>query len=205
MRAKKLDPAPADPRLARLADWLGVAIDGQSRRGVTKQQIAGDHGTHGSNLSAFVTSKGRVRNVKVVTVEAILLDLGLHRNGVLTHGIHRWDLLDSKDIASGLGDLLKTNSDPGAEEHQQPHLLQLPVEVPSIAFVLLRPSPDTILLARVNGTDAAAIEESLGRSLIRRSLDVPDTSELQSCFLLQEHEWLIPRSITRIMNWPLQA
>lgn len=205
MAVSKTSTTPAEPRLARLAELLGVAIDGQKRRGVTKQQIASVHGTHGSNLSAFVTSKGKVRNVAVGVVEAVLLDLGLHPNGLLTHGVHRWDLLDSRENVEGLGEILCANTPRNGPSHHQPHLLHMPVDVPPIAFVLHMSCAATLLLTRICADDIGRIEKSLGFAMHRREIDVGDATEIQSCWQLQEHEWVIPRSITRIMNWPLEA
>jgi hypothetical protein len=72
---------------ARQASWLGFL---REARKVTLQSLAVAHATQRSNLSAFVTSQGKVRNISPDKIRAVLFDLGVLPDGMLSQGLHRW-------------------------------------------------------------------------------------------------------------------
>jgi len=73
---------------ARQATWLGFL---REARKVTLQSLAVAHATQRSNLSAFVTSKGQTRNISPNKIRAVLFELGVLPDGMLTQGLHRWE------------------------------------------------------------------------------------------------------------------
>src|SRR5690606_31806259 len=65
----------------------------QARRPhVTLQSLADTNGTQRSNLSAFVTSGGKTRNISYEKLDRILYSLGSVQDGTLTPGLHRWQI-----------------------------------------------------------------------------------------------------------------
>ncbi len=89
---------------ASLALWLGFLREAQK---VTLQSLAVAHQTQRSNLSAFVTSGGRIRNVSPDKIRAVLFQLGLLPDGTLTPGLHRWKVTD--EMIPAMCDLLTLN------------------------------------------------------------------------------------------------
>jgi transcriptional regulator with XRE-family HTH domain len=84
---------PLDSELnARLASWLSFL---RAARKVTLQSLAQAHGTHRSNLSTYVKSKGTVRNVSLDKVQRVLFELGVLTDGSLTPGLHRWSVSEA--------------------------------------------------------------------------------------------------------------
>lgn len=58
----------------------------------TLQRLADTNGTQRSNLSAFVTSGGKIRNISYEKLDRILYSLGLLQDATLTPGLHRWQI-----------------------------------------------------------------------------------------------------------------
>jgi len=59
---------------------------------VTLQSLADTNGTQRSNLSVFVTSGGKTRNISYEKLDRILYSLGLVQDGTLTPRLHRWQI-----------------------------------------------------------------------------------------------------------------
>lgn len=89
---------------AKLASWLGFL---RAARKVTLQSLAQAHGTQRSNLSAFITSGGKVRNISVDKLRGVLFDLGALADGALTPGLHRWHV--SAELIAGMCEMLTLN------------------------------------------------------------------------------------------------
>lgn len=89
----------------RWASWLSFLR--QAKR-VTLQSLAERHGTHRSNLSAYVSSVGKVRNISLEKLTAILFDLGIIE-GILTPGLHRWDVTGNDEMIPVMCNLLMKN------------------------------------------------------------------------------------------------
>lgn len=79
----------------KLAALLGFLREARS---VTLQSLAAAHGAHRSNLSAFVNSSGKVRNISFDKIRRILFDLGVFFDGGMRPGLHRWEISNQKDI-----------------------------------------------------------------------------------------------------------
>lgn len=89
---------------AQLASWMGYL---RQAKKVTLQHLAQEHGTQRSNLSAFVTSGGQVRNVSMDKILGVLFDLGVLPNGLMTPGLHKWQV--DTDLVPGMCRLLALN------------------------------------------------------------------------------------------------
>ncbi|MDH0342016.1 hypothetical protein [Chromobacterium haemolyticum] len=89
---------------AKLASWLGFL---RAARKVTFQSLALVHGTQRSNLSAFVTSAGKTRNISLDKICSVLFELGVFPDGTLTPGLHRWTV--TVEMIPGMFDVLSNN------------------------------------------------------------------------------------------------
>lgn len=89
---------------SRLSVWLGFL---REARKITLQSLATAHATQRSNLSAFVTSGGKTRNVSPDKIRAVLFQLGLLPDGMLTPGLHRWTV--AKEMIPAMCELLALN------------------------------------------------------------------------------------------------
>ncbi|MFD1043135.1 hypothetical protein [Pseudoxanthomonas kaohsiungensis] len=184
---------------------MALLLAAQKHRGVTKQQVASKHDVHGSNLSAFVTSLGAVRNVSVNALERILHDLGAHPDDSLTHGLHRWDLMEpgARRYVDTLADVLRANRP--ASGHGGPRFLLVPGSPAEMGFILLRPCPVTTVLAKVHAVDLLHIAASLGEQASVTTLEAMDAVELQSSWHVSEHEWIVARSIEPFLIAPIRG
>ncbi len=102
--------AQAEPRsdglnVVRASHWLFMLIHAQRHRGVTIKSVgeAAEPPVAGPNLSVFITTSGQSRNVKAERLEQMLLMLGVLRDGLLTPGLHRWDITRHADDATSRG------------------------------------------------------------------------------------------------------
>lgn len=89
---------------AKLAYWLGFL---RAARKITFQSLAQAHGTQRSNLSAFVTSAGKIRNISLDKIRSVLFDLGVLADGALTPGLHRWAV--TEEMIPGMLAVLSNN------------------------------------------------------------------------------------------------
>lgn len=89
---------------ARLASLLGFL---RAARKVTLQSLAQAHGTQRSNLSAFITSGGKIRNISADKLRGVLFELGALSDGALKPGLHRWHV--TSDMIANMCELLTLN------------------------------------------------------------------------------------------------
>lgn len=89
---------------AKLAPWLGFL---RAAKKVTLQSLAETHGTQRSNISAFVTSGGKTKNISVDKIKNVLFQLGILADGTLTPGLHRWNI--KSEMIPEMCDLLTQN------------------------------------------------------------------------------------------------
>lgn len=94
-------PTEKDVTLAKRLGFLR-----QANR-ITLQSLADQHGTQRSNLSAFVTSGGQIRNIAYDKMDKILFDLGMFPNGTLRPVVHVWEI--DGDTVSSMTDILVAN------------------------------------------------------------------------------------------------
>lgn len=105
------DPASKAAHLAQIAEAMGFLADALRARGVTLQSLASAHGTHRSNLSAFIRSRGTTRNISEERVRGVCTALGVHWDFVLCARLHRWNLGSSvSEHIAGLERILKANA-----------------------------------------------------------------------------------------------
>lgn len=85
----KVSKVNSDRNTEKLAMRLGFL---RQARHETLQKLADKYGTQRSNLSAFVTSGGKTRNIAYDKLDKIMFALGLLQDGTLTPGLHRWQV-----------------------------------------------------------------------------------------------------------------
>ncbi len=119
------------------ACWLGF-LRCASRK--TLQGLAQKYGTQRSNISAFVTSDGKTRNISQDKVASILFDLGVLADGTLLPGVHCWQV--EAEMISDMCDLLVLN------EFEQMQIVSLKDQrCFNKAFLLAKISSNTFVLA----------------------------------------------------------
>lgn len=119
------------------ASWLGFLRCACKK---TLQGLAKKYGTQRSNISAFVTSGGKTRNISQDKVASILFDLGVLADGTLLPGVHCWQV--EEEIIPDMCDLLVAN------EFEWAQVIALPGYRSSTkAFVMVKISSTTLVLA----------------------------------------------------------
>lgn len=198
---------PPEQRVEAVAHLLELALTAQKHRGITKAKVAQDHGVRGSNISAFVKSAGAVRNVSLLVVERILHTLGVHADGFLTHGLHRWDLVSRRVSLKALCGVLELNSNPDVGACGVPTWIRLPKgkTKQQLAFIAFRPCEGTLFIGRLREECRPELEQALGVTLASVELDVPGAAELLTCWQMTMHDWVVVRAITRLLGWPSQV
>ncbi len=101
MKVSNVNSERNNEELARRLGFLRQA------RHVTLQRLADSNGTQRSNLSAFVTSCGKTRNIAYEKLDRIFFSLGLLQDGTLTPGLHRWQV--DASMVSQMCEILITN------------------------------------------------------------------------------------------------
>ena len=163
---------------------------------MTQTKVANDAKTHSCNLSAFIASKGEVRNLKAQLIVQILNETGLHETGVLTPGLHRWDLLTkvNEDKISVFRELVQAN-----HADAQSHTPKVVLVDEAQCFFLHRVSNVTTLMAKLPVEEAPAVAKALGARIERAALNM--SSELQSLWLTP-HTWVVDRAIDTYLAAP---
>lgn len=176
----------SDP--ARLSRWLGFLIDSQRWDGVTQTKVANDAKTKPCNLSAFIASNGAIRNVGEQRLLASFNSVGVHLDGLLTPGLHRWDLgsVDLQAVAA-FSEIIKLN--PPLDPEKPARLFRIDEDQ---CFFLHRSTPLATVMARLPVKHVPRV---------KRALDIPvylvgecAASELQSLWLAT-HQWIVNRAI----------
>ena len=172
----------------RLSRWLGFLIDSQRWQGVTQTKVARAAKTQPCNLSAFITSDGVIRNVGEQRLMDSFNAVGVHLDGLLTPGLHRWDLgpVDPQDVVA-FNEIIKLN--PPADADRPSRLLRIDEDQ---CFFLHRSTPLATVMARLPAKHVLRVKRALDISV-----DVVDecaASELQSLWLAT-HPWIVNRAI----------
>ena len=178
---------------AKLARWLGFLIDSRRWDGMTQTKVAQKAKMRPSNLSAFISSKGTYRNLSEQRLVESFNEAGIHIDGLLTAGLHRWDMLQlhAEDIRA-FNEIIRCN--PPSVSTTPARLLQLGEDQ---CYFLHRATPVSRVMAKIQRKHAAQIG---------RALDVPveligasAASELQSLWLTP-HMWVVERAIDRYLG-----
>ena len=185
----------ADPRhLRRVAAWMNLLFLGQSYRGVTRSGLAKQHKAHGCNVSAYTSSRGTTLNVSRDKIIGILLDLGLHPDGLLAPGLHRWQFPAEmpQDMHHALIDLLSLNP-PLASDRP---LRWMTWKNSRTGFLLHRPARVTAVLASTPVTPfKRLLSDRPDLNVVVETISPGEASELQTMLRAPEPVWVVERSI----------
>ncbi len=187
MKVKRKKWALADQ--ARMARWMGFLIEAQRWSGKTQTSVAKETKTRSCNLSAFIASKGALKNVGVQRLVQMLHEIGVHESGVLTAGLHRWDVVTntSSDMIMSFQEIVAANP-PAEPEHSSKFVVVDEAQ----SFFLHRASNLTTVMAKLPTENANDLAKVLGARVERAALNV--ASELQSLWLT-DHIWVVDRAI----------
>ncbi|MEJ7745224.1 MAG: hypothetical protein WKF61_00400 [Luteimonas sp.] len=183
----------SDP--SRLSRWLGFLIDSQRWRGVTQTKVAAAAKTKPCNLSAFITSDGLTRNVGEQRLMDSFNFVGVHLDGLLTAGLHRWDLgaLCLQDVLA-FNEIIKLN--PPVDAGRPPRLFRVGGDQ---CFFLHRPTQLATVMARLPAKHASPVTQALGIAV--DDVDECAASELQSLWLTPQ-AWVVNRAIDTYLGLP---
>lgn len=140
-------PTEKDITLARRLGFLR-----QANR-ITLQSLADQHGTQRSNLSAFVTSGGQIRNIAYDKIDDILFDLGMFPDGTLRPVVHEWEV--GADIAVPMVDLLV------ATDFQRARLMKLSSGMGGFLVALV--TGNILVFASLDESALGSVESELGK------------------------------------------
>lgn len=161
---------------ATLAMRLGFL---RQARHVTLQSLADANGTQRSNLSAFVTSGGRTRNIAYEKLDRILFSLGMLPDGTLSPGLHRWQV--QPGMVTQMTDILLANN------FQMAVLMRL--SSGNGAFLVMRVTGNILVFASM---DASLIEgadkgfRKLSDRVRKVTLDRSGDSTIQSMWMTED-------------------
>lgn len=167
---------PASERDATLAMRLGFLR--QARR-VTLQSLADVHGTQRSNLSAFVTSGGQIRNIAYDKMDKILFDLGMLPDGTLTPDLHRWQV--EPDMVPQMAEILVAN------DFQMAALMRL--SSGSGVYLVVRVTGNILVFASLDANSLDAAYEGLSKlpDRVRKvTLDRSGDSAIQAMWMTED-------------------
>lgn len=173
----KVSRADSERDNATLAMRLGFL---RQARHVTLQSLADANGTQRSNLSAFVTSGGRTRNIAYEKLDRILFMLGMLPDGTLTPGLHRWQVEPGGMVAQMTEILL-------ANDFQVAVLMRL--SSGSGAFVVARVTGNILVFASMDASSIGAAEEGfrlLSDRVRKVTLDRSGDSTIQSMWMTED-------------------
>lgn len=185
----------ADPHhMRRVAAWMNLLFVGQSYRGVTRAGLAKQHRAHGCNVSAYTSSRGTTLNVSREKIFGILLDLGLHPDGLLAPGLHRW-LFPAEmapDMHHALVDLLSLN--PPLDPDRP--LRCMTWKNSRSGFLLHRPARVATVLANVPiGPFKRLLRDRKDLNIAMETISSGEASELQTLLRAHDPVWVVERSI----------
>ena len=176
------------------ARWLGFLIEAQRWSGVTQTKVATQASVRSCNLSAFIASGGKVRNVGPSRLPRLLNEVGVHPNGMLTAGLHRWDVtVGPEDRYETFQELVDLNPSANPE-----HAGRFFIVDEVLAIFLHRPTNLTTVMARLPAELAGSIAHRRPGLKMRRLL-ANEASELLSLWLT-EHPWVINRGIDQYLE-----
>ncbi len=166
-------PTEKDVTLAKRLGFLR-----QANR-ITLQSLADQHGTQRSNLSAFVTSGGQIRNIAYDKVDKILFDLGMLPDGTLTPNLHRWQV--EPEMVPLMTEILVAN------DFQAAALMLL--SSGSAAFLVVRVTGNILVFASLDvGSIDAAYEglSTLADRVKKVTLDRSGDSAIQAMWMTED-------------------
>lgn len=172
----KVSKADSERDNATLAMRLGFL---RQARHVTLQSLADANGTQRSNLSAFVTSGGRTRNIAYEKLDRILFTLGMLPDGTLTPGLHRWQV--EPGMVPQMTEILLAN------DFQMAVLMRL--SSGSGVFVVVRVTGNILVFASMDASSIEAAEEGLRKQSdqVRKvTLDRSGDSTIQSMWMTED-------------------
>ncbi|MBP8275309.1 MAG: hypothetical protein KAX55_00250 [Propionivibrio sp.] len=166
-------PTEKDVTLAKRLGFLR-----QANR-ITLQSLADQHGTQRSNLSAFVTSGGQIRNIAYDKMDKILFELGMLPDGTLTPNLHRWQV--EPDMVPQLAEILVAN------DFQMAALMLL--SSGSAGFLVVRVTGNILVFASLDVGSIDAVFEGLSKLADRVkkvTLDRSGDSAIQSMWMTED-------------------
>jgi len=174
---------------AKLAAWMGYL---RLARKMTLQRLAQQHGTQRSNLSAFVTSGGKIRNVSLDKILGVLFDLGVLENGLMTPGLHRWQV--SVEMVPEMCGLLAMNG------FERAIIFELGSGYG--AFVVAQVASNILIFASLPAGLSSELQNMLG-SLAERvqvvTLDRAGDSQIQTLWMTQDDK-AVQSSLVTLMG-----
>lgn len=173
MKVSKTDSERDNATLAMRLGFL------RQVRHVTLQSLADANGTQRSNLSAFVTSGGRTRNIAYEKLDRILFTLGMLPDGTLTPGLHRWQV--DPGMVPHMTEILLAN------DFQMAVLMRL--SSGSGAFVVARVTGNILVFASMDASSIEATEEGFGdlSDRVRKvTLDRSGDSTIQAMWMTED-------------------
>lgn len=145
---------------------------------VTLQSLADANGTQRSNLSAFVTSGGGIRNISYEKLERIFFKLGLLPDGTLTPGLHRWQV--GPNMVPQMCEILVAN------DLQVAALMQLSS---GGVFLVVRVTGNILVFASMESSSLDAVRKGLEMMTDRVrevTLDRSGDSSIQSLWMTED-------------------
>lgn len=86
-----------DARYQHWSHWMGFLSEVQQK---TFRDIATEAGVHRSNISSFVHSEGKVKNLSEDNLIKVLFVLGVLKDGLLRPGDYQWVIPSNKEMSS---------------------------------------------------------------------------------------------------------
>lgn len=185
----------------RMSGWMGFLLDALRYRGITRASLAGQYGVAGCNVSAFISSKGQLRNIREEKLLRMLVEVGLNPDGTVTPGVHRWNIpgdppkkgVDHRDV---LGDLLRLN--PPLDPARPPRCLRW--EGSDVGFLVHRVARVSVLLVRV---PLAQVERQLSHKKLKvvvETITAGEASELHTLWAADDPDWVVSRAIDTYLD-----
>lgn len=177
---------PATERDKTLAMRLGFLR--QARR-VTLQTLADSNGTQRSNLSAFVTSGGKIRNVAYDKLDRILFTLGMLPDGTLTPILHRWHV--DPEVVSPMCEILKAN------EYQTAVLMKLSS---GAGYLAVKVTGNILVFASLDAGTLEPVEMALAEKVQKITLDRSGDSSIQSMWMTTDNDAHVQKFLLSILK-----
>jgi len=146
---------------------------------VTLQSLADSVGTQRSNLSAFVTSGGRTRNVSYDKLDKALFILGMLPDGTLAPQLHRW--LIGEDMVSSMCEILIAN------DFQSALLMRL--SSGNTVYLVVKITGNILVFVSMDASFSVVVSEGLGKLADRVrevNLDRSGDSSIQSLWMTSD-------------------
>lgn len=177
MKVKKPAKIRKPPTVRDVTLAMRLGFLRQANR-ITLQSLADQHGTQRSNLSAFVTSGGRIRNIAYDKMDKILFDLGMLPDGTLTPGLHRWQV--EPEMVPQLAEILVAN------DFEVAALMQL--SSGGAGFLVVRVTGNILVFASLDVSSLDVVYEGLIKlaDRVRRvTLDRSGDSAIQAMWMTE--------------------